>query len=201
MLLKYLDVSTQYQIKRTLDINWLPDIGSFLIADNSKYFSWIGSWVKDVPYRSDQQLFVGVGVISILLLGAWGRYKGKFNAHSKLFALSLALLVSATICISETSFYSIIIHIPGVHAIRIVSRVIILMMSPISFLVAISIFNLVEKNKTHEGWVLLIVAAILSIDVITHTSVRTSISESRNRVSDISINLDLIKAKADKKLY
>jgi hypothetical protein len=125
----------------------LPRLKSYLISDFSRLSSWVGARVGYIPSRNEHQMFFGIGVSILFLLGVWLSWTKSStqtrliqNIHlelGRLMFISLAILILMTLKIGVFSLYSLPVLIPGVMAIRAVSRVVLIMALPVSVLVVI----------------------------------------------------------------
>lgn len=105
MLYKYFSVAQLYGFKRSVAeiFSMLPRIDSYFLADASAFSSWVGSWVTDVGVRWEQQLFIGIGPLLLLVYGVVRVDRGEFKyRHLKTSALALVLLVAGTLWATGT---------------------------------------------------------------------------------------------------
>lgn len=144
MLRRYQLVALDYRFMRPPEelISMLPRLGSYLLADQSGLTSWLGRQVADVPMRHEQQMFAGVGVwlvAAVGLLSAWffrSSFTKELGQITRLSSMALLLLVAATLFVKGHSFYLILAQLPGVGAIRAVSRIALVMLLPMAIIVA-----------------------------------------------------------------
>jgi len=142
LLYRYQAISREYGFTRLpAEIaNMLPRLGSYLLSDRSGLSSWIGFKVANIQTRWEHQMFVGVGVLIVATYGALVVLVAKRKeVFGQVALISLALLFVATLQVNGQSIYLWLIKIPGLSAIRAVSRIILVMLFPISVLVAIGI--------------------------------------------------------------
>jgi hypothetical protein len=155
MLRRYQLVSYLYSFDRPLDVvaSMLPRLGSYLLADHSELSGWIGRGLTNIPARVEQQMFVGVGVSCIALIGViltqQSRNSEGLNLEIRqlvrLSILALLFLVICTLFVFEGSLYLMLAEsVPGVRAVRVMSRIILVMMMPVAVLVAAGIDALVK---------------------------------------------------------
>lgn len=115
----------------------LPRPGSYLIADHSSLLGWLGSDVS-VPMRHEHNLFIGFGAIALIAAAAVAaRRPAPQRELTQVMLIAVALLVVGTLWIGYLSFYYLIAWLPGISAIRGVSRIILVMLVPLSVLVAL----------------------------------------------------------------
>ena len=155
MLRRYELVFYLYSFERPLDVvaSMLPRLGSYLLADHSELSGWIGRGLTHIPARVEQQMFVGVGVCCIALIGAiltlQSRNSEGLNLEIRqlvrLSILALLFLVICTLFVFEGSLYLMLAEsVPGIRAVRVVSRIILVMMMPVAVLVAAGVDALVK---------------------------------------------------------
>lgn len=177
LLRQYKLIAAEYQLVRPIDDlrSLIPRLHSYLLADNSGLTRWIGSWVAEFPSRSEHQLFIGLGVFILCVLGAWA------TTFGRIFFVTLLLLVGLTVMVADQSLYLWLLKIPGFDAIRAVSRIILVMLFPVAVLVAVGTDRLL-KMPLLRGMilrVLLIVTIVASLTVETvyyvphHAAVQT----------------------------
>ena len=146
MMKHYQSVSAEYQLSRPLDAldPLIPRLSSYLLADRSGLSSWLGSVVRDFPTRPEHQMFVGIGVFALALLGLGASIfskdvADKFGQFGRVSAASIVVLMAMTMVVSGHSFYFWVIQIPGLDAIRAVTRIILVMLLPVAVLVAVGV--------------------------------------------------------------
>ncbi len=114
-------------------------------------------------------MFVGVGVLVLAVLG-WGASifsKGiavKFGKLGLTSVASIFLLLGMTVVVGGHSFYFWVIQIPGLDAIRAVSRVILVMLLPLAVLVAVGVEWLFS---TLRSWGMRIAVSVLVLGGLT----------------------------------
>jgi len=154
LAMKYQAVSQQYGFASDpWEINQItPRLESYLIADRSELSGFIGKALGEnlskSPYRSEHQLFLGVGVMIFLLLGTFFCWVGKITQNShpnqmqiqvgKIACIALVTLFLGTLMYGVGSIWMSLTIIPGLNAIRAVTRIILIMMFPASIMVTIA---------------------------------------------------------------
>ncbi|MGH8732456.1 MAG: hypothetical protein ACREVB_02105, partial [Burkholderiales bacterium] len=114
--------------------NVLPRPASYLVSNGSWLVSWVGR-PFDIPTRWEHQMFIGFGAIA-LIVAAW-RSRAEVPELTKAMLIALALLIAGTLSVAELSLYHLIGWLPGVKAMRAVTRIILIMLVPLSVLVAL----------------------------------------------------------------
>jgi hypothetical protein len=149
---------------------YLPRLESYLIADASPWLSWLAGDIY-VPMRHEHNLFIGFGAgILITAAAVWGG-RSADPGLARAMLIALALLIAGTLLIGYLSLYQLIAWLPGIRAIRAVSRIILIMLIPMSVLVAVGADILWRRFgramrgiPVLAGLVVLIVAEPLSIN-------------------------------------
>jgi hypothetical protein len=173
----YLEVSKLYHIKR----NWgeisqmLPRLQSYLIADKSLYWAMPHSGFFDVPMRHEHQMFPGL-VCAGLFLTAILQTKHFLRAHIKPFTWSLmamALIFVVTLCFNRFSLWFLFHWLPLASAIRAMSRIDLVLMMPMSVVIAFGMDHILAKSPRLGKALLLAALTGLFID-FSATSMYTS---------------------------
>jgi len=167
VVMKYQVVSQQYGFTSDpWEINqMIPRLESYLIADRSELTGFIGEALAEnlskSPYRSEHQLFLGVGVMIFLLLGTYFCWASKLSRMShpnpiqiqlgKIACIALITLFLGTLMYGVGSIWISLTIIPGLNAIRAVTRVILIMIFPVSIMVAIACEKLYLRQAISTG--------------------------------------------------
>ena len=212
LLQKYHQVAQQYGFSRSvLEIKqMLPRLESYLIADRSPLSSFIGSWFTEVNYRGEHQLFLGIGVSILFLVGCiipWFKYFNTNrlyaqdqNAISKVAFISFLLLILLTLKFGVgggrlASAYEFLLAIPGIMSIRAVTRMVIVLGLPVAILVSLSCDSLISRFNQNDYLkrliFIILVAALLSLEVIFFTNVRAPFESWTKRKNDVVALLPL----------
>lgn len=198
LLYQYYIVSTDYGFKKPLAemAAMLPRLSSYLISDRVSVSSWIGQWVGEVPIRQEHQLFFGFGVWVLVIYGLIAIWRGCNKENlGKISLLAFGILFVVTLNVNEYSFYFLLAKLPGIGAIRAVSRISLVMLMPISVLVAVGaeyIFNLAnKKSELHMSTALFMVTLFVSIEVFAYQPYRTPMSFWASRQNSLKPMLPL----------
>lgn len=105
----------------------LPRIGSYFLADKSVLWGSVSQWVSGIPMRHEQQMFFGLAVWALAVLGLASR-------AARTSAWAFLLLVLLTLEVAGHSLYTLIASLPMANAIRAVSRICMFMLFPLAFL-------------------------------------------------------------------
>jgi hypothetical protein len=144
LLRQYQQIASDYGVVRPLDDlrSLMPKPTSYLLADQSQLTRWVGSSVAPFAERPEHQMFVGLGVALFVLLGLGAAccartLLGPLRACAGVAGLTLGLLVVLTLMVGDFSLYLWVLKLPGVAAIRAVSRIILVLLLPVTILVAL----------------------------------------------------------------
>jgi hypothetical protein len=177
MIKCYQYVSADYRLSRPFEVldPLIPRLTSYLLADRSVLSSWLGSGVPDFPTRPEHQMFVGIGVLALAFLGVGVSIfsKGiaaKFGKLGRMSVASIVVLMGMTVVVGGYSFYFLVIQIPGLDAIRAVSRVILVMLLPVGVLVAVGVEWLIGMSRSWgmRGAVAILVVSGLTAETISY---------------------------------
>jgi len=183
MLIEYLQVAKAYRFGRPWDEtqSMLPRIGSYLLADGAPLSAWIGSWIDGIPMRHEHQLFVGVSVAGLCAAGVLvGVHDRGWRELALASVIALALLVIVTVDFDGVSIYRYLARLPGLNAIRAVSRVVLVQLLPIAVLVGIAVTG--SRRLARRGLFLAVVAILMSSEAVSHVPSRTPVREAIERL-------------------
>ena len=167
LLFQYHQIAREYGLSRNNAevISMLPKVGSYLLSDRS-FIS--GLWSTNLGWfaqRQENQLFIGLGVMLFLIAGIYSSWRSSkvppaIAQLGRIAFISIALVWLMTVQIAGYSLYSALLQLPGINAIRSVGRVILVLLFPISILVAIAM-------QTAQVW--------LSLKAVKSKSIFTSV--------------------------
>lgn len=150
----------------------LPHWQSYLIADNSQLWHSISASIPDLPMRSEQQLFPGLAVLLIILIGLFLKIKTPNRNIAWIHLLSALVLSVFTFYLSGFSLYRVIAGLPGINSIRAVSRIELVLMWPVALFIAYAIDALLRSSKRGLSLVNILVAGLLVL-LIAETALYT----------------------------
>jgi hypothetical protein len=189
----YLLISRTYSLEhwRPIEVisRMLPRPGSYLIADTSPLLSWLGRDVS-VPDRWEHQLFIGFGALSLILTAAVSAWRGRAAVPglAPVMLVALALLVLGTLWIDYLSLYYLLAWLPGIKEIRAVARIILIMLAPLSVLVALGADAILRGLRPGERAgvpVLAGLAILLATEPLSVTQYSTPIAKWRERLDTV----------------
>jgi len=212
LLQKYYQVAQQYGFSRSmLEIKqMLPRLESYLIADRSPLSSFVGSWFTEVTYRGEHQLFLGIGVSILFIFGClvpWFNYFSQNrpfaqsqNAVGKVAFFSFLILFLLTLKFGIgggrlASVYEFLLAIPGIMSIRAVTRMVIVLGLPVAILISLSCDGLIGRFSQNDYlkrlFFSILIAVLLSLEVIFFTNVRAPLESWSTRKNDVMALLPL----------
>ncbi len=125
--------------------------------------------------RNEQQLFLGAGAIGLILVGVVGRFHYKYSRLAWLNLAAAGALALLTLDINGFSFYHVLWKLPGMDSVRVISRIILVILWPLSLFCAWSVSAVL--NAPRSGWLKvvtflligLMAAELLFFDPLTFT--------------------------------
>jgi hypothetical protein len=82
------------------------------------------------------------GIVTLVV-----RPRAARNLPAGAMLLALAVLVLATLSIHGHSFYAVLVHVPGLNAIRAVTRIIVVLMFPVAMIAVVGLRGLAEEVR------------------------------------------------------
>ncbi len=121
--------------------------------------------ISKIPMVWEHSLFIGVIPVLAILFLITRRWHGILSAEKNKFPMGffwcLVISVVCTIKINNISFYHLLYGLPGASAIRAVSRIIIVLMFPVSVILACAVDALTKSvNKKSSGFSLILSGSI-----------------------------------------
>jgi len=154
LILPYFRASSNYGFSR----GWaeistmLPSWRSYLLADNSQLWNSMSSNISGLPLRHEHQLFPGLAVMALMLVGIAGRFHTENRRLAWLHFSAALVLVALTLQVHGTSLYQFIWWIPGLNVIRAVTRIILVVMWPLSLFIAWAIDGFIQQFSRQHQW-------------------------------------------------
>jgi len=170
LLGQYYRINSMYGFDST-DIEttyMLPRLSSYLLADRVEPSRWLGWWFAgDFPsaYRHEHQLFLGFGVWGLVLIAGVSVWWLRPSRFGRIVCLSFLLIVVLTLDIAGHSLYWFLFKMPGVSAIRSVSRIGLVLLLPLAMMVTIAIDYVVKSEwyPVRRYRLLLLALAIIAL--------------------------------------
>lgn len=194
LLYQYQVISLEYGFNRSVGEikSMMPTMGSYLIADRSLLTQWMGQSIGQMPMRHEHQMFFGLGILLVVILGIYYLYRGGVHQQlGRISALTLLGLITLTISIHGYSIYRVLLYLPGVGSVRAVSRIVLVMLLPLGIIAAIAIDSVRLRFQTwHTRWVMLVTLVLLVIvESIYYQPYSTGINKWLDRQHQLKIRL------------
>jgi hypothetical protein len=152
ILYPYYSTSRIYGFAR----NWssvetmLPRLRSFFLADNSLIWGKWSSLITGMgPFRWEHQLFPGLTVVVLVLIGLIWRPKSESRRIAWLAFWTVVILVGITFDFQGHSIYRLLITVPGLNSLRSVTRIVLVLMWPGAIFIAYALDALL---RLRVGW-------------------------------------------------
>ncbi|WP_250628510.1 hypothetical protein [Pinirhizobacter soli] len=182
LLYPYAHYSKLYGFQRSPEevVTMLPRWGSYLLADWSWIWRGLSARVEDIPVRHEHQMFVGLGAVLLALAGVGYRHD-RWGAAS---LIAIGLLVLVTMKFPHFSIYLKLIKLPGISSIRAVARIVLVMLFPISILVARGVERSIRVPRRRRLAVVVALAVLLMIvECVAFAPYHTPIKSWRDRLT------------------
>lgn len=131
-------------------------------------------------------LFLGFGVWLLFMVGIVKTFQN--NANDKIGLIALAtfiLLLITTLSVQGYSLYLLFAHLPGISAIRVVLRIILVMLLPIGIVAAVGIEGLQKKpfraSVAVKALLIVTLFGLLGTEVMAYHPQNTLVDQWQNR--------------------
>lgn len=155
LIFQYYHATRLYGFSRSwIDVlTMLPVLKSYLLADNSQLWGKASSLIDNISPRWEHQLFPGLAVVALLLAGiAW-----RFHTHHRRLAwlhfTAALVLILLTLEVRGFSLYLLAYLLPGIDSLRAVTRIMLVVMWPISLYIGWVVDGVVVKYSQQRRWV------------------------------------------------
>jgi hypothetical protein len=194
LLYQYQIVSLEYNFTRAMGEieSMMPTTSSYFIADGSLLTKWIGQSFAQVPMRHEHQMFFGLGLLLVGMLGIYYLYRGDVHQQlGRVSAWTLFGLIVLTFSINGHSIYRVLLYLPGVGSVRAVSRIVLMMLLPLGIIAAIAIDAVQQRfKKWQTRWAMLITLVLLVVvESMFYQPYSTGISKWVDRQNDLKARL------------
>lgn len=188
LLYKYHNVSQAYQFVRPVAevSTMLPRPGSYLLAEGASLTSWLGRYVDAIPMRHEHQLFFGFAVIALAALGFAASWIGR--SHSTLgrnASIVLLMLFAGTLFVGGHSLYVLVLQVPGLGAVRAVTRIVLVMLLPMGILAGIGgqwlLARVAGDSLSKAIAASLVLVLLCGVEIMSYHSNKTPIAVWRER--------------------
>lgn len=196
LLYQYQIVSLEYGFKRSVGEikSMMPTISSYFIADGSLLTKWIGQLFTHVPMRHEHQMFFGLGLLLVGILGVYYIFRGGDHQQlGRVSAWTLFGLIALTFSFNGYSVYRVLLYLPGVGSVRAVSRIVLIMLLPLGIIAAIAIDGVQQRFQIWQTrWAMLVAAVLLVIiEPIFYQTYSTHIGKWLDRQSQLKARLSV----------
>ncbi|MCP3720355.1 hypothetical protein [Paraburkholderia sp. CNPSo 3281] len=159
----YLKVSELYGAKREWSeiATMLPRIQSYFLADWSWLWTSQSRIFADIPMRHEHQLFIGLVPMMLAVCGAMFGSREKDGVAFPLLGGALALLILITAYFGGYSLWILFCKLPLASAIRVVTRIILVLLFPIAYLAASFVDTLIANKSWGRRLVLVVLVPAL----------------------------------------
>lgn len=150
----YYHVSRLYRFGRDwIELSrMLPRPESYLLADNSRIWSFMGNLFSNILMRHEHQLFIGLSILLLIGAGIIFRFTPKNSELAWLNLSSVLVLTVFTLNVGGFSLYRFWTIIPGVSSLRAVTRIELIWMWPLAVFAAWAIDGLLERFQRGVRW-------------------------------------------------
>jgi hypothetical protein len=126
--------------------------------------------------RHEHQMFIGFGSIIVLLYGLIAKDLLNKNRLALSFAISVSILILVTLNIGDFSLYHLLCILPGFSAVRAVSRIILVLLFPIGFIIGYVIDTIALKDfKYISSSAILGIICIISDSILANKPTTSAI--------------------------
>jgi len=172
----------------------LPRPMSYLLADTNAFYGQFSHGLGPLPMRQEHQLFFGVAISIALVAGIATTFLAPRWRRLGLFAIiSLGILVLATLSVGGFSLYWGLTPIPGIGAIRAVSRVVLVMLLPAAILAGLGVQGMVDwlqpRSRAAAMAAALAVVLVLPVETVLQPLNHDAVATWRQRLAELRARL------------
>lgn len=171
LMLPYYKATQDYNFHRPWSSIYhnLPTFNNFWSAYHSTIWRFISTSPGTNINDHESQLFVGIAVLIIIIIGVVARFKTKNNQIAWAYLGAALLITILTSNFNGYSIYWLIWMTPGFNSIRAVARIQFVLMWPLAFFAAYTIDGILRSVKQKNIW-LHIGIAIITIVLISEST-------------------------------
>jgi hypothetical protein len=162
-LVPYWEVHSLYGFTRDWQEikSMLPRVQSYLLSDSSMLWAFHSPLFDSLPMRWEHNMFLGS--IAVIAAVATTFYEKALRPGPTLFLMrtSFFLLFIVTLCLFGHTLYYGLAQVPGLNAIRSVTRIILVMAFPVGFMLGNFIESIYNRDKNTPWWRLLAIALVI----------------------------------------
>jgi hypothetical protein len=163
----YMQTQALYSFNRHLSevAMMLPHPKSYLLSDASWLWSMFNLKIDGIDMPHEHQLFIGMVPLGLLVSACIPSIERKYLFACLIFSLATLILVILTLRFQHhLGFWQYIYEYPPLNAIRAVTRLILVLLFPISYLSVIGLQKLLKSNFIKAKFFFPIVLMILSFE-------------------------------------
>jgi hypothetical protein len=190
MILPYYRITRIYVFYRSsAEISpMLPRLQSYLLADHSQLWSSTASIFSSLPLRHEHQLFPGLAVLAMVLAGIAGRFHTENRRLAWLHIGAALVLVALTLEVHGFSLYRLVWWLPGLNGFRAVTRIILVVMWPLSLFTAWAVDGFVQRYNQQHRWMqafAYLITGLLVVESIFYTHSTYAKADAQARLDDL----------------
>ena len=191
LILPYYRTSRIYGFSRSWSeiFTMLPRIQSYLLADNSQLWSSTASIFSNFPLRWEHQLFPGLAVSVLVLAGIAGRFQTNNRRLAWLHFFAAITLIALTLEVHGFSLYQLIWRLPGLSSVRAVTRIMLVVMWPLSLFIAWVVDGFILRFTQQLRWMqtaAYLIVGLLVAESVFYTHSTYSKADAQSRLNDLT---------------
>ncbi|HEX9935191.1 MAG TPA: hypothetical protein VGB38_08345, partial [bacterium] len=167
----------------------LPRRRSYFQADSSQIWGNLSRKLQGVPMRWEHQLFPGLAALLLVFAGIVWRPRSQNRSASWLYLWAVVVLVGMTFYYRGVTLYRLIWPIPGLSNVRVVTRLTLVLLWPMSFFIAY-IIDAWLRLRNRQPWLLWGTAVFMSGLLMTET---LAFNHATVKKADAKSRLDQVK--------
>jgi hypothetical protein len=166
----------------------IPRLQSYLRMDSLPYWHAIyrRAFTANVPMANEHNMFMGIGALGLFLVGAVAAFSKREPGHQKNL-LKATLLSLATLLVLLTTFenrtlYFFLTYIPGLNSIRAVTRIVIVMMFPVSLVISWGVHSMLHftpRIPSRAVLCIFLMVSVLEIGMLKKPGFSALVAEAR----------------------
>lgn len=189
MLARYAETSHAYGLRRSYwEVEFLlPRWSSFVSQARSLSVGWLAAWLPHPYLGWEHQLFPGLGVLALAILGFRAREERRV-AWTCVFVL--AAFVVLTLDVDGYSIYYFLVDVPGLNAIRGVSRFALVAAFFVAWLATVGFDRALRSDSSAAQIAAIVALALASADIGLFSVAHEDIAAAKARISALTAGLD-----------
>jgi hypothetical protein len=173
----------------------LPRIQSYLLADNSQLWSSTASIFSNFHLRWEHQLFPGLAVLILVLAGIAMRFHTKNRWLAWLHFSAALTLIALTLEVHGFSLYHLIWRLPGMSSVRAVTRIMLVVMWPLSLFIAWVVDGFILQFSQQRRWMQIaayLVVGFLMVESVFYTHATYAKTDAQSRLDNLRQQIPMI---------